>query len=72
MYYLKTIDKSAVSVISKSHTLFPGLPTPADQQQHGDAIDLRDGERQYRVDDVAQPRVLEVHDGWLTSTQVVA
>ena len=45
---------------------------PADEQQHGDIIDLLVGERGDGVDDVALAGVLHIDDTYLAGGEVVA
>lgn len=43
-------------------TFLARFSTPADKEQHGYAIDFRNRQRQNGVDDVAEPRVLQIYD----------
>jgi hypothetical protein len=49
-----------------------GRAPPADQQQHRAAVDVRVRRTEQRVDRVAQPRVLHVHQRQLSRGEVVA
>eukprot|EP00053_Salpingoeca_punica_P008294 m.74806 g.74806 ORF g.74806 m.74806 type:complete len:311 (-) comp14536_c0_seq1:3-935(-) len=52
--------------------LLAGLATPANHDEHGDPVNLGVGQRHDGVDNVAEARVLQVHERNLLGGQVVA